>query len=165
MNDAKRIEKDLLAELKARGVVLTDLKKRQVRDVASDMALVERLRDQINNGAALDLDSFMKLKASAAGSKAELFDGLLPEGGVSKIEVELIPGPYELDRLREENAGLKARLKKLEFTSPSIDASPSVPVLQPPPAAPSAPPSNVVPLAETREHRIARLRYEAGDRP
>jgi hypothetical protein len=31
MSDAKQIERDLLRELKARGVRITDLKKRQIR--------------------------------------------------------------------------------------------------------------------------------------
>jgi hypothetical protein len=170
MNDAKQIERDLLRELKARGVKLADLKKRQVRDVAGDAALVERLRDQINQGAALDIDAFMKLKASATASRLELFDGLLPTDRVDRIEVELIPAPSQYRKLEEENAGLKARLQALESNSPNGTQTatvvpPNLPDPTLPPAAPSAPPSNVVPLVETREQRIARLRHEAGDRP
>jgi hypothetical protein len=175
MNDAKRIEKDLLAELEAHGVVVTDLKRRQVREVAGDMALVERLRDQINQGAALDLDAFMKLKASAAASKAELLGSIPDDGTVRKIEVELVPSRYELadqDELRAENERLRQRLVALESGSPNgieaaTSAPPSVPDATPPPPSALAPqpPTNVVPLVETREQRIARLRHAAGDRP
>jgi hypothetical protein len=173
MDDVKRIEKDLLAELKARGVTVTDLKRRQIREVASDMVLVERLRDQINNGAALDIDTFMKLKASATASKAELFDGLAPHNAVSKIEVELVPAPAQYTALKDENAALRLQLAAYQSgrnsSSPNGSETgaavpPSAPDATPPPAAPSAPPSNIVPFAETREQRIARLRYEAGDR-
>jgi len=173
MSDAKRIEKDLLAELKAHGVTMTDLKRRQVRDVAGDMALVERLRDQINQGAALDLDSFMKLKASATASKAELFDGLAPHT-VSKIEVELVPAPAQYRKLEDENAALKLQLAAQPRSEPSEPAGALglAPAAQPAsspdsPAAPSAA-SNVVPLNrptadEERRQRILENRKLAGD--
>lgn len=105
MNETRRIERELLAELTARNVVVTDLKRRQGREVAGDMALVERLRDQINSGAALDLDAFMKLKANSAASKADLFVWT-PEPMVNKLEIELIATDTTIQRLREQNAEL-----------------------------------------------------------
>ncbi len=87
---------------------------------------------------------------------------------VDRIEVQLIEGPgtaAERDRLKEENQLLRTQLETFRRQPPSDSAGPSQPINTPSPAAPSAP-SNVVPIPiETRDQRIARLRYQAGDRP
>jgi hypothetical protein len=84
---------------------------------------------------------------------------------VDKIEVEFVEGPgtaAERDRLKEENQLLRAQLEA--FRNQPDQSQPKPPPVTPTPA-PEAVPDNVIPLVETREQRIARLRREAGDGP
>jgi hypothetical protein len=139
--------------------------------------LVERLRAEINSGAALDLDSFMKLKASAAASKAELFDGLAPEGNVDRIIVEYVSpsNPEMVESINRRNMRLQEEIQRLQQelwqlrsvgTAPAEARDPSlVSPATPPPAVPSS--SNIVSIAETAQQRKARLEqhYGASQRP
>jgi hypothetical protein len=86
---------------------------------------------------------------------------------VDKIEVEFVEGPgtaAERDRLKEENQLLRAQLETFRNQPDQ-----SQPVAEPPPItptpAPDAAPDNVIPLVESREQKIARLRRENGDVP
>ncbi len=69
MSDIRKIERELLGELKARSIVVTPGVKRAVKDAAADAVLVERARAAINDGQPLDLDAFMKLRAAAEASR------------------------------------------------------------------------------------------------
>jgi hypothetical protein len=183
MSDTRKIERELLGELKARGIVVTPGVKRAVKDAAADAVLVERARAAINDGQPLDLDAFMRLRAAAEASRVALL-GESAAGQVTKIEVEFVRSRSEPNaaELEAENERLRARITELETRigpSEPAGALSNPPSGSPPPSAdspraslsPSG--SNVVSLQprgqdltdEERRERVTRLRREAGDGP
>jgi hypothetical protein len=122
-------------------------------------------RGNIAKAAEASMSAAMLAKEIAAAEYRLGINSSRP--AVDKIEVEFVEGPgtaAERDRLKEENQLLRAQLETFrQQQAPSDSAGSSQPIDTPSPAAPSGP-SNVVAM-ESREQRIARLRYEAGDRP
>jgi hypothetical protein len=176
MNPAKQIERDLVAALKGKGFSVTAALQRQCQSVANDMAMADRIRDEINAGNAVDLDGFMKLRAAADASKAALMG--MPGPVTDRIEIELIGSPHRQSRLEAENRELRAELEAIKAAVGRQDSqmpagAESGQVSVPDPVAsegPStaSPSQNVIPL-ETADQRRARIiaenRRKAGDRP
>jgi hypothetical protein len=102
MSDVRKIERDLLAEMAARNISLTNLKKRQAKQAAQDQALADRATELILDGGAADIEAVMKLKASAKASRDELL-GSASASEVSSIQIELIATDGTIERLRSEN--------------------------------------------------------------
>jgi hypothetical protein len=117
MSDVRKIERDLLAEMAARNISLTNLKKRQAKQAARDQALADRATELILDGGAGDIDAVMRLKQSAKASRDELL-GSAPEQAVSGFEIELVTTDASAARLRSENDHLKAELAALKAAMP-----------------------------------------------
>jgi hypothetical protein len=148
------------AEFAARfGESTTDPKKRECLRAGQLTAIADLMREQALGGT-VDFDKLKQAEDMAAAAVLAL--GMPEYPPVTKLEIEIIPSPratLEAAELRAQLEALSVRGQQEAPTDPSQSAATA------PPAAPSAPPANVVPITETREQRIARLRYEAGDRP
>jgi hypothetical protein len=144
MSDIRKIEHELLAELKTRGIAMTRGVKRQVHETAADAVLVERARAAINDGQPLDLDGFMKLKQAAEQSRIALLGESSAVGAVTRLEVELIPSRHteaERHELRAENERLRQRLLALESAGNPRGATEAAGAISGPPSVPQPSPS------------------------
>jgi hypothetical protein len=147
------------AEFAARfGENIPDQKRHECRRAGQLTAIADLMREQALSGT-VDFDKLKQAEDMAAAAVLAL--GMPEYPTVTKLEIELIPS----QRATLEAAELRARLEALSVRDQQqAQTDPSQSVATAPPAAPSAPPPNVVSITETREQRIARLRYEAGDR-
>jgi hypothetical protein len=119
MSDVGRIARELINELKRRGAEITPTMKRQINAAAADMAILERCREAMNAGEAVDTDQYFQLRRAAEESRIALL-GESASTGPTTIQIEYIrPGgetaPLKwIDELKDENKRLKAELAELK---------------------------------------------------
>jgi hypothetical protein len=125
MDDVAEAVHRLNNELHKRGVEVDASIRRQVEQVASDEVMVARMRTMINEGAAINMDQYMTIRAAYEDSRTALL-GRDP-AALHKIEVELIGQKDDLSVIEHRNREsdqLRARIAELEAKLAALEAVP-----------------------------------------
>jgi len=95
--------------------------------------------------------------------------GFVTASELTGVTVEYVHTDAQYVALKAEAEALRLRVAELEAAqpAPALNVAPGVPQPPAPDSQPSATPAatNVVPISETREQKIARVRRENGDGP